>query len=110
MSNPTVKDFSLELGMQPQALLDLLKSAGVLKESSRDHISHADKTQLLEHLRNPRSSADVVSPRKLTRRSATESSKQLAPAGESAEHNHKLIQLLTQTQFEFDTPADTDIS
>ena len=110
MTNPTVKNFAIELKMPPQALLELLKSAGVLKESFKDHISGTDKTHLLDHLRSTRTSAGVVSSRKLTRLRTTESPRLPPPAGESVEHNLKLIRLLTQTQFEFDAPADTDIS
>jgi hypothetical protein len=92
MTNPTVKNFAIELKMPPQALLDLLKSAGVLKESFKDHISGADKTELLDHLRSTRTSAGVMSAPKLTRVSV-------------GKRNLKSIQLRTQTQFEFDTPT-----
>lgn len=110
MGNETVEHFAIGLDMQPQALLNLLNSAGVVKESLKDRVSDADKKQLRDHLIKTRTSMGVVSPRKLTRLSATESPKQPLHTGESVNRNLKSIQLQTQTQLEFDTPADTDIN
>ncbi len=68
MKNMTIEHFASELGMLPQVLLDLFKSANVAKESFKDCISDVDKAQLLDYLRKGRVSAEAVRSRKLTRR------------------------------------------
>lgn len=68
MKSLTIEHFAGELGMSPQVLLDLFKSANVAKTTFKDRISDADKAQLLDYLRIGRASAEVVRPRKLTRR------------------------------------------
>jgi len=97
MTNRTVENFAIDLDMTPQALLELLKSAGVAKESFEDRLSDADKTRLLDHLRSTRTSACGTSAPKLTPVSGVK-------------RNPKLAQLRAQTQFEFDTPPDTATS
>jgi len=67
MTNRTVENFAISLDVTPQALLDLLKSAGVAKESFEDHLSDADKQQLRDYLIKTRTSSGVVSAPKLTR-------------------------------------------
>jgi hypothetical protein len=94
MTNWTVENLAEELHKTHQALLDLLKSAGVVKESGKDRLSEADMTQLLDHLRSTHASAGGVD----------------APKLNLVKRSSKSAQLRTQTQFEFDTPADTDIS
>jgi translation initiation factor IF-2 len=67
MPNSTVEHFASALDMSPRALLDLFKSANVAKESINDHISDADKNQLLDHLRKTRgAAAETIGVRKLT--------------------------------------------
>lgn len=68
MKSLTIKHFAGELGMSPQVLLDLFKSANVAKATFKDRISDVDKAQLLDYLRIGRVSAEAVRPRKLTRR------------------------------------------
>lgn len=93
MTNWTVENFAIELHKTPQALLDLLKSAGVVKASGKDRLSEADMTQLRDHLRSTHASVGGGDAPKVT----------------LVKRISKLIPR-TQTQFEFDTPADTDIS
>ncbi len=66
MKNPTVKHFASELDMLPQVLLDLLKSARVVKQSFEDRVSDADKVRLHAYLLSKHTSTKAVSTRKLT--------------------------------------------
>ncbi|MFG7076891.1 hypothetical protein ACGYV5_26745 [Burkholderia pseudomallei] len=70
MASSTVEQFAIDLDISPQALLDQLRSAGVVKESLEDQVSDANKKQLRDHLIKTRTSAGATSARKLTRVSA----------------------------------------
>ncbi|WP_426825287.1 hypothetical protein [Ralstonia pseudosolanacearum] len=61
-----MEHFAIDLDIPPQALLDQLRAAGVVKESLKDHVSDADKKQLRDHLVKMRTSTGVASARKLT--------------------------------------------
>ena len=60
MQEMNVKQFAGELKMQPEHLLEQLKSAGVNKTSINDALSHADKERLLDFLRQGRNEGGRV--------------------------------------------------
>ncbi|MFM0190124.1 hypothetical protein PQR25_30445 [Paraburkholderia nemoris] len=74
MASSTVEQFAIDLDISPQALLDQLRAASIVKESLKDQVSDADKKQLRDHLIKTRTSAAAVSERKLTRVSAKKES------------------------------------
>lgn len=59
MQEMNVKQFAGELKMQPEHLLEQLKSAGVNKTSINDALSHTDKERLLDFLRQGRNEEGV---------------------------------------------------
>ncbi len=60
MQEMNVKQFAGELKMQPEHLLEQLKSAGVNKTSINDALSHTDKERLLDFLRQGRNEGGRV--------------------------------------------------
>ncbi|MCE9632606.1 MAG: translation initiation factor IF-2 [Methylophilales bacterium] len=59
MAQTTVTQFSTELNLPPQLLLEQLKAAGVNKSSPDDVLSENDKTSLLEYLRKEHGAAQA---------------------------------------------------
>ncbi|MFM9912192.1 MAG: translation initiation factor IF-2 [Methylophilaceae bacterium] len=59
MAQTTVTQFSTELSLPPQLLLEQLKAAGVSKSSPDDLLSEQDKTSLLEYLRKEHGAAQA---------------------------------------------------
>jgi len=66
MAQTTVTQFSTELNLPPQLLLEQLKAAGVSKASLDDTLSEQDKTSLLEYLRKEHGAAAQAPKSKIT--------------------------------------------
>ena len=72
MAQINVTQFATELGLPAATLLDQLRSAGVIKNTSDDLLTEQDKSQLLDYLRRSHGAKDAKSKITLTRRETTE--------------------------------------
>ena len=74
MAVTTVAQFAVQLNRPPQALLEQLQSAGVVKQTLDDALTEADKSRLLEFLQTAHGTVPSTERKKitLTRKSTSE--------------------------------------
>ena len=74
MAVTTVAQFAVQLNRPPQALLEQLQSAGVVKQTLDDALTESDKERLLDFLRNAHGTVPSTERKKitLTRKSTSE--------------------------------------
>lgn len=82
-STITIAEFAAELKKTPEALLEQLKSAGVIKSSASDSLTEADKQQLLGHLQSNRGAPAEVRKKITITKKSTSEIKQADASGKS---------------------------
>ncbi len=79
-----VKEFAKELGLEPELLIEQLRSAGVKKAlTGETGLTEKDKTQLLDHLRESHGAKEAKQKITLTRRQTTEIKKSDSMTGKA---------------------------